>query len=90
MGAIPKGVKRKIIGQISEMLKSLIRKSHESEILQVGEEDFGLVIFQEDKKNPESPLWAIVVAISDQGEVLRQIKSYNLDNLIGQAQNLIK
>lgn len=83
---IPKSLQRQVVGQLSNQLKSLLRKAHEGEELRDGEADFALVLFQADKNTPDSMLYAVVSTIDECGEILRPVKSYKVDQLITQMQ----
>lgn len=81
---LPTPLRRKILSELAEHLKALLRTSVESNTLQEGEEDFGLLLFQLDKRDPQSALLARVAALNTKGDVVRLLDVYNVDNLIGE------
>lgn len=83
---LPRSVKRQIMGAVSDALKKLLRLAHENETLEEGEEDFGMILYQTDKDNPDSPILATLVGLNARAEVTRQVKTYNVDDLIGKMQ----
>lgn len=89
MKMMPNSMKRKAVESIAHLLKELLRTSHKDQNLLEGEEDFGLLVVQADKTNPESPLYAIVTAVDAKGEVKRNLHSYQVDKLVDTLKNHI-
>lgn len=79
--ALPASMKRKMIKNLSGILKKLVRESHAGEELEIGEEDFAVLLFLADKTDDDSALMALVYAVDQRARPVRQVKVYNLDHL---------